>query len=79
MRSGKWVNDITSWREDPDGFRLRRSPNSGDTEFSLWEHSLDRIEDTSEKQLKQEEASKKSWKVEGGKVERKDGLHPSVC
>lgn len=33
MRSGKWVNDITSVREDPDGYRLKRSPNSGDTEF----------------------------------------------
>jgi hypothetical protein len=33
MRSGKWINDITSVREDPDGFRLKRSANSGDTEF----------------------------------------------
>lgn len=33
MRSGKRVNDITSVREDPDGYRLKRSANSGETEF----------------------------------------------
>jgi len=33
LRSGKRVCDVTSVREDPDGFRLRRKPNSGDTEF----------------------------------------------
>lgn len=33
LRSGKRVCDVTSVREDPDGYRLRRKPNSGDAEF----------------------------------------------
>lgn len=33
LRAGKRVCDVTSVREDPDGYRLRRKPNSGDTEF----------------------------------------------
>lgn len=33
MRAGKRVNDTTSCREDPDGFRIRRKPSGGEVEF----------------------------------------------
>lgn len=33
LRSGKWICDVTSVREDPDGYRVQRSANSGDTAF----------------------------------------------
>lgn len=33
MRSGKWVCDVTSIREDPDGFRIRRAPSGGELTF----------------------------------------------
>ena len=35
MRSGKWVCDATTCREDPDGYRLRRQPSGGEAEFVL--------------------------------------------
>ena len=33
LRSGKRVSDVTNVREDPDGYRLKRRPNSGEVEF----------------------------------------------
>ena len=33
MRSGKWICDLTSCREDPDGYRLRRKPSGGEPTF----------------------------------------------
>lgn len=33
FRSWKLVCDITSWREDPDWFRILRKPNSWEVEF----------------------------------------------
>jgi hypothetical protein len=33
LRWWKWICDITSVREDPDGFRIQRSANSGDSTF----------------------------------------------
>lgn len=33
MRSGKWVCHVTSCREDPDGYRIRRRPSGGEPEF----------------------------------------------
>lgn len=33
FRSGKWVNDQTSVREDPDGYRVCRTANSSEIEY----------------------------------------------
>jgi hypothetical protein len=33
MRSGKWVSDVTSCREDPDGYRIRRKPSGWEVDF----------------------------------------------
>ena len=33
MRAGKWVCHMTSCREDPDGYRIRRQPSGGEPQF----------------------------------------------
>jgi uncharacterized protein RhaS with RHS repeats len=33
FRSGKWINDKTWQREDPDWYRIRRLPNSSEIEW----------------------------------------------
>ncbi len=33
MRSGKRINDTTSCREDPDGYRIKRKPSWGEPTF----------------------------------------------
>ncbi len=35
FRSGKWINDNTGCREDPDWYRIIRKPNSGEVH---WKH-----------------------------------------
>jgi hypothetical protein len=32
MRSGKWICDVTSGREDPDGYRIIRRPSGWEPE-----------------------------------------------
>ncbi len=33
LRSGKWINHLTSCREDPDGYRIRRNVSGGEPTF----------------------------------------------
>ncbi len=35
VRTGKYVCDTTSVREDPDGYRIKRKPNSGEFDFEM--------------------------------------------